>query len=100
MWPRYQGIPFRGAVPDVKKGDKVLPVRVGDVHVDIFELWDDEQRQAYADICSRFSKEQTNCQLSMEKWIEVEAHNSWKVMVRWIEWFAEMPKEGEYSEKQ
>jgi len=92
--PGWDGVPFRGPVPDLKNDDPDhrQPVVGQKAHVEILELWDEKQLQHYRDICQvvangygAISKE--DMQYDTKKC-------NWRVFIRWLEYFTTMGKDG------
>lgn len=94
VMPGYDGIPFRGVVPDLVKGGKT-PIERLYAKVRIFDLSDAKQLEEYQSICDVIAKGW--CALSREEIQWVEEKKSWIVFIRYVERFAEM--EGELERR-
>ena len=89
-WPgTIEGFPFRGGdIPDFKE-DEIdnVPLMV-DFHVKIFELWKDEDREAYVQIRDRVANQ----------WYQVvhidrkydDEHKNWRVYMEWHQIYGEI----------
>lgn len=92
--PGYEGVPFRGSVPDLRTSDpeQLQPQFGQKVHIEILELWDTKQLERYREICQvvangfgAVSKEDTQYDNSKK---------NWRVFIRWLEYYTTVEKGG------
>jgi len=88
----FNGVPFRGRIPNLSKTD-MPPVMDYDVHVDILDLSDEEQKTKYEQICQKFVQGKAFIWVDDRKW-DANSGN-FKVFVRWADVFMRMPNKAE-----
>jgi hypothetical protein len=92
--PGYEGVPFRGPIPNVKESDPFYrqPQIGSKVHIEILDLSNDEHLERY----SKVSQMVANgfAKMSQER-IEYDPDKkNWRVFVRWLEMYAYDPTKG------
>lgn len=86
--PGWDGLPFKGPVPDLKESDVRQPEVAMKVHVEIFELWNKKHLKRYREICQVIAN--GFGQISKED-MQYDARNKgWRVLIRWVELFTAM----------
>ena len=95
--PGYEGVPFRGPVPNLKEDDPAhkQPVDGQKAHVEILELWRDEDLKRYREICQVIAN--GFGAISKEDMQYDPAKKNWRVFIRWLEFFTAMQKGGSYG---
>jgi len=88
--PGWDGIPFRGPVPDLKEGDPKQPVQHQKVHIEILCLWIDKDMKRYNEICQVVAN--GFAMISKEDMRYDEKKKNWRVFIRWLELFTTMEK--------
>jgi hypothetical protein len=93
-FPGYEGVPFRGPVPDLKHDDPqhMQPQFGQNVYVKVFNLFDEEQLKQYSDICQMVGN--GFAAISSEDRVYDDDIKNWRVFIRWIEFFTYDPKGG------
>jgi len=81
--PSWQGLPFRGQIPHIKKDDPehMLPVKDWDIFVEIFDITNAEQKAKYIEVCNKAVKGQAQC--FIEKYLDVK--DTVKIYLKWGE---------------
>jgi len=98
IFPGRNGIPFRsrgGALPLVKSQDATghQLVQVNDVHVNVYNLADDTERQASEAAIKRATAANAGIS-SMESYFDTDTGN-WKLLLIWYEIYSESPEESD-----
>lgn len=88
-FPGYEGIPYRGPVPQLANNDAVKPETVQDAKIKVLDTSKADDLQEYERICDNIAKGISL--MSMEKVQWVEDTKSWMILIRYIELYAEMP---------
>lgn len=90
--PGWEGIPFRGPVPDLKETDpqRKQPVMAQKVHIELLDLSDKKQLARYRTICQVVANGYG--QISKEDMQYDPKKKNWRVFVRWLEIFTAMGK--------
>lgn len=83
--------PFRGnQVPILREGDPNAPVVVPEAHVRIFDTSIPEDLEAYTAIQNQFAI--GLCQTSKEDILWIPETKSWKIFLRWAQFWSETPQ--------
>lgn len=90
----WKGLPYRGAVPDLKKAD-FAPVLAREVHVDVFELDSPEACKRYEQICQKCVD--THAEIYAEDRRYIEEKQQYKVLLKWADLFYRAPNEYDMS---
>ena len=92
--PGFEGLPFRGEVPDLKNDDpeKLQPTFNQKAHIEILDLWNETQLTRYRDICQVVAN--GFGAISKEDMQYDEKKKSWRVFIRWLEYFTSVKKGG------
>ena len=91
-FPGVGGIPFRGdVVPNIKNEDNRQPVEVNDAKIRIFDLSDPEQLKEYERVFDMVAK--GIWYVSMENVQYDPIKQTWKILLRYVEQYMEMPGE-------
>jgi hypothetical protein len=88
--PGWDGIPFRGPIPDLKENDSKQPAQHQKVHVEVLELWKPKDMARYREVCQVVANGYGL--ISKEDMRYDEDKKSWRVFVRWLELFTTMEK--------
>ncbi len=90
-FPGYEGVPFRGPIPDLKNDDPehMQPQQGQTAHVDVLDLSVPEDLEQYRAV-SRVIANGFGA-ISYEKQIYDETKGSWRVLIRWLEYYAYNP---------
>jgi hypothetical protein len=93
-FPGYEGLPFRGAPPDLKRDDpaNAQPQVGATVHVDILNMADDGQRRRLESIYQLVAN--GYAMISAEERAYDENIGSWRIFVRWAELYTYDPSRG------
>ena len=91
VFPGYEGVPFRGTVPNIKESDpdEQRPQLGMQVRVDILDLSKPEDLEYYGQISQMVGN--GFAQISFEERQFIEEKKSWLVLLRWMLHFAYMP---------
>jgi len=89
--PGFDGLPFRGRVPNLKETDRVQPQVAAQVHVHVLDLSKSEDMKLYRKICQVVGNGMG--QISFEKHEYDEDIKNWRVFIRWMLNYAHMPSE-------
>jgi hypothetical protein len=94
MLPGYDGVPYRGAIPNVKQLDPEhkQPQVGAKVHVEILDLSKDEDLKRYRDVCQMIANDFGK--ISQERIEFDDKKKNWLVFIRWLEMFAYDPAKG------
>lgn len=95
VFPGMNGIPFRGHIPDLKSTDSAQPQMGQQVHVDLITLSTREALQQYERISQLIAN--GTGQISFEERQYDPAVKTWRVLIRWCEFYMHMPN-GERKE--
>jgi hypothetical protein len=87
--PGFDGLPFRGAVPDLKDSDVKQPTIGYETFVEILDLSIPEQLQHYEDVWQLISN--SYAILSAEEKHYDEGTKNWRVFIRWALTYAFVP---------
>ena len=92
--PGYDGVPFRGQIPNVKTTDpEYRQPQVGSVvHIEILDLTKDEHLKRYSEVCQMIAN--GFGKISQERIEFDNKKNNWIVFIRWLEMFAYDPSKG------
>ena len=88
--PGWDGLPFRGTIPDLKDGDPKQPVQHQKVHIEILCLWVENDMKKYREICQVVANGYGL--ISKEDARYDEQKKNWRVFIRWLELFTAMEK--------
>jgi hypothetical protein len=94
VFPGWEGLPFKGPVPDIKFTDpEPKQPQVGmKVRVDLFDLSDTKDLKKYREICQMVGN--GYAQISKEDLKYDEQKKCWRVFIRWMELFTFDPARG------
>ena len=91
VFPGYDGVPFRGAVPTLKDNDPIQPDTSGrQVLIECLNLAEPEHQSRYQDICQLIGN--GFAELSYEERQYDPDVKNWRVLIRWMLKYAYMPK--------
>lgn len=92
--PGYDGVPFRGPIPNVKETDpEHMQPQIGSkVHIEVFDLSDSDQLKRYRDACQMIAN--GFGKMSQERIEFNPTKKNWLVFIRWLELFAYDPAKG------
>ncbi len=88
-FPGYEGIPFRGSIPDLKESDPLQPQVGSQVYVHCLNLADPKDLEYYGQISQMVGN--GFAQISFEERQFVAENKSWLVLIRWMLHYAYMP---------
>ena len=90
--PGYDGVPFRGKVPELRRDDptRVQPEIHQQVHIDVLDLSVEADMKRYRELCQTIAN--GFGQLSKEDMQYDTDKKCWRVFVRWLEFFSTTPK--------
>lgn len=91
-FPGYDGIPFRGVVPDLKESDQEQPQVGSQVYVNILDLSNAEDLDYYGKISQLVGN--GFAQISFEERQFIQEKGSWLVLIRWMLHYAYMAGQG------
>ena len=89
--PGFEGLPFKGRIPNLKETDRVQPQIAAQVYVHVLNLSNDEDMKLYQKICQVVGNGMG--QISFEKHEYDKDIKSWRVFIRWMLNYAHMPSE-------
>jgi hypothetical protein len=94
VFPGWEGLPFKGPVPNLKEADGVdKQPQVGmKVHIEYLDLSKPKDQKKYQQVCQTIANGYG--QLSKEDMRFDEKKKSWRVFLRWVELFAFDPTKG------
>lgn len=92
--PGYDGLPFRGDVPDLKNDDPEhkLPQIGQTAHVEILDLSIKDQLKHYEEVCQLVANGFAAISKEDMQWDPKK--KNWRVFLRWIEYFMSIKKGG------
>jgi len=87
-FPGWEGLPFKGRIPDLREEDVRQPIQGLKVHVRVFDLSDDKDLLYYESICqitaNGFAHMTENRKYDKDK-------KNWRVFVRWALLYSFVP---------
>lgn len=87
--PGFDGLPFRGPIPDLKEEDVRQPQIGVETHVDIFDLSLDADMTKYREIIQLVGHNYAQISAEERKW--VQETKSWKIFLRWLLYYTYLP---------
>jgi hypothetical protein len=93
-FPGFEGLPFRGHVPNLKTNDPepMQPRQGARVHVEILEMSKEDDRKRMAHVFTLVANG-TAVISAEEREYDIEAKN-WRIFLRWADLFTYNPQRG------
>jgi hypothetical protein len=97
--PGFQGVPYRGMIPDLKTEDPdhIQPQIGQKVHIEVLDLSKDPDLERYRIVSQMVAN--GFAVISKEDVRFVEESKNWRVFIRWLELFAYDPSKGLKNER-
>ena len=92
IWPGFDGMPFRGSVPNLKKDDpeRRQPETGMQVHTDVLALSNEAQLKRYNDILQVIANGAGVLRYEEKQYDE--KISNWRILICWAEVYTYMPK--------
>jgi len=91
VFPGVDGLPYRGATPNLKEGDRVRPQTASQVFVRVLNLADKDDLAKYEQISQMVGN--GYAQISCEERMYDPDIKNWRVLIRWMLLYTHMPSE-------